>query len=67
MQETKDSLAIDDICKTSGQGGADLRAAEEEEEEEELQLGRVRVITFCSKNHVFTVRKICDSQFAGRG
>ena len=65
MQETKDSLAIDDICKTSGQGGADLRAAEEEEEE--LQLGRVRVITFCNKNHVFTVRKIRDSQFAGRG
>ena len=65
MQETKDSLAIDDICKTSGQGGADLRAAEEEEEE--LQLGRVHVITFCSKNHVFTVKKICDNQFAGRG
>ena len=65
MQETKDSLAIDDICKTFGQGGADLCAAEEEEEE--LQLGRVRVITFCSKNHVFTIRKICDSQFAGRG
>ena len=65
MQETKDSLTIDDICKTSGQGGTDLRAVEEEEEE--LQLGRVRVITFCSKNHVFTVRKIGDSQFAGRG
>ena len=65
MQETKDSWAIDDLCKTSGQGGADLRVAEEEEEV--LQLGCVSGITFCSENHVFTVRKICDSQFTGCG
>ena len=62
--------AIDDICKTSGQGDAYLHAGEEEEEEV-LQLGCASGITFCSKKYVFTVRKpvseICDSQLASGG
>ena len=61
--------SIDDICKTLGQGGADLRAAEEEKEV--LQLGYASMTTFCSEKHVFTVRKpvseICDSQLTSCG
>ena len=62
-RKQKTVSAIDDICKTLGQGGADLRAAEEEKEV--FQLGCASGITFCSDKYVFTVRKpvseICDS------
>ena len=69
MQGTKSSSTIDNICKTSGQDDADLRAVEEGKEI--LQLGCEQVILFCSGKHVFTVRnsinEICDSQLASGG
>ena len=69
MQETRTGSAIDDICKTSVQGNADLRAAGEDEEV--FQLGCASVTTFCSEKYVFTVRKpvseICGSQLASGG